>query len=76
MPWTPDASTAQLPVTDEDDEDMAPVEGENGAVVHAPRSRWQALVIEAGLTAGGIGAAVSEEGLKSLRCVSRRFRLD
>lgn len=31
------------------------------------RSRWQNLVIEAGVTAGGIGAAVSEESMKSLK---------
>lgn len=31
------------------------------------RSRWQSLVIEAGVTAGGIGAAVSEESMKSLK---------
>lgn len=33
----------------------------------AGRSRWQSLVIEAGVTAGGIGAAVSEESMKSLK---------
>ena len=33
----------------------------------AGRSRWQNLVIEAGVTAGGIGAAVSEESMKSLK---------
>ena len=33
----------------------------------ATRSRWQNLVIEAGVTAGGIGAAVSEESMKSLK---------
>lgn len=33
----------------------------------AVRSRWQNLVIEAGVTAGGIGAAVSEESMKSLK---------
>lgn len=33
----------------------------------ASRSRWQNLVIEAGVTAGGIGAAVSEESMKSLK---------
>jgi hypothetical protein len=37
----------------------------NNAV--ATRSRWQNLVIEAGVTAGGIGAAVSEESMKSLK---------
>jgi hypothetical protein len=31
------------------------------------RSRWQNLMIEAGMTAGGIGAAVSEESMKSLK---------
>lgn len=33
----------------------------------AARSRWQNLVIEAGVTAGGISAAVSEESMKSLK---------
>ncbi|GAA95485.1 uncharacterized protein L969DRAFT_614927 [Mixia osmundae IAM 14324] len=31
------------------------------------RSRWQAMLVEAGVTAGGISAAVSEESMKSLK---------
>lgn len=31
------------------------------------RRRWQNMLVEAGMTAGGIGAAVSEESMKSLK---------
>jgi len=31
------------------------------------KSRWQNMLVEAGVTAGGIGAAVSEESMKSLQ---------
>ncbi|KAI8443215.1 transcription factor Opi1-domain-containing protein [Phakopsora pachyrhizi] len=31
------------------------------------RSRWQSMLVEASMTAGGIGAAVSEESMKSLK---------
>lgn len=32
-----------------------------------PRSRWQSMLVEAGMTAGGISAAMSEESMKSLK---------
>ncbi|KAL7412366.1 transcription factor Opi1-domain-containing protein [Mrakia frigida] len=31
------------------------------------QSRWSSMLVEAGMTAGGIGAAVSEESMKSLK---------
>lgn len=37
--------------------------GSQVAVQHGQRSRWQTVLVEA----GGLGAAVSEESLKSLR---------
>lgn len=36
-------------------------------VANHGRSRWQSMLVEAGMTAGGIGAAVSEESMKSLK---------
>lgn len=36
-------------------------------VANTGRSRWQSMLVEAGMTAGGIGAAVSEESMKSLK---------
>ncbi|KAG0146309.1 hypothetical protein CROQUDRAFT_522928 [Cronartium quercuum f. sp. fusiforme G11] len=36
-------------------------------VASSGRSRWQSMLVEAGMTAGGIGAAVSEESMKSLK---------
>lgn len=42
---------------------LAPGEGQLATVHGGPRSRWQTVLLEA----GGFGAAVSEESLKSLR---------
>lgn len=56
---------------DEDDEDDAlSPNSQNALVPQQPPhqgSRWQGILVEAGMTAGGIGAAVSEESMKSLK---------
>lgn len=44
------------------------VDGTSGAVTTAgPRNRWHNMLMEAGTTAGGLSAAVSEESMKSLK---------
>jgi hypothetical protein len=56
---SPAGSTSLLPTT--------------SAAAHRPSpsagggSRWSNMLVEAGMTAGGIGAAVSEESMKSLK---------
>ncbi|KAH9820261.1 transcription factor Opi1-domain-containing protein [Melampsora americana] len=56
-------------ITDESDLDT-PAASPGGRLVQVAntgRSRWQSMLVEAGMTAGGIGAAVSEESMKSLK---------
>ncbi|KAA1132516.1 hypothetical protein PGTUg99_009829 [Puccinia graminis f. sp. tritici] len=52
-------------------EPPTPAASPGGRLVYlTPRnslSRWQNMLVEAGVTAGGIGAAVSEESMKSLQ---------
>ncbi|PLW33109.1 hypothetical protein PCANC_23058 [Puccinia coronata f. sp. avenae] len=61
----------ETPAEDESyEEPNTPAASPGGRLIEVPRnskSRWQNMLVEAGVTAGGIGAAVSEESMKSLQ---------